>query len=193
MDKFQISNIEIDDLKEGQYIKPKEFKFTQNGYNKRWEVLDVFDSVAILLYHKVENSFIFVKQFRPAIYLSDEVGLTYELCAGIVDKDKTLMEIAQEEILEEVGYNVPLKHIHKVTSFYNSVGFANGKQTLYYAEVDNSMKLTCGGGVDGEFIEVVNIPLEEINSILYDETVVKTPGLLYGVEWFLREKLDHYK
>lgn len=36
-------------------------------------------------------------------------GVCYELCAGIVDKAKSLAHIAQEEILEEVGYNVPVE------------------------------------------------------------------------------------
>jgi 8-oxo-dGTP pyrophosphatase MutT (NUDIX family) len=32
--------------------------------------------------------------------------MTLELCAGIVDKSLSLVEIAQEEILEECGYKV---------------------------------------------------------------------------------------
>ncbi|KAI8514706.1 Nudix hydrolase 14, chloroplastic, partial [Branchiostoma belcheri] len=44
-------------------------------------------------------------------------GVTYELCAGIVDKDVSLKEIAQSEILEEVGFQVPLEKIEEVTSY----------------------------------------------------------------------------
>ena len=46
-----------------------------------------------------------------------EIGMTLELCAGIVDKDKDVAEIAQGEILEETGYKVPKENIQKVTSF----------------------------------------------------------------------------
>ena len=46
-----------------------------------------------------------------------ELGMTIELCAGIVDKDKDVAEIAQAEILEETGYKVPKENIRKVTSF----------------------------------------------------------------------------
>lgn len=34
------------------------------------------------------------------------LGITIELCAGIVDKDKSLAEIAAEEVFEECGYKV---------------------------------------------------------------------------------------
>ena len=44
------------------------------------------------------------------------LGLTLELCSGIVDKDKPVASIAKEEILEECGYDVPLENIRKITS-----------------------------------------------------------------------------
>ena len=43
-------------------------------------------------------------------------GVTYELCAGIVDKDLPLDEIAREEILEETGYCVKTTSLERVTS-----------------------------------------------------------------------------
>lgn len=45
------------------------------------------------------------------------LGITYELCAGIVDKKTSLEEIARLEVLEECGYDVPSRSIEKVTSF----------------------------------------------------------------------------
>ena len=44
------------------------------------------------------------------------LGITYELCAGIVDKDLPLDVIAQEEVLEETGYQVSLEQLERVTS-----------------------------------------------------------------------------
>ena len=44
------------------------------------------------------------------------LGLTYELCAGIVDKECSWEEIAQAEMLEECGYDVPLSAIEEITS-----------------------------------------------------------------------------
>ncbi len=45
-----------------------------------------------------------------------ELGMTFELCAGIVDKDLPLVEIAKEEVEEECGYRVPIENFEKVTS-----------------------------------------------------------------------------
>ena len=46
--------------------------------------------------------------------LPGSAGVTVELCAGIIDKDKPREEIAQEEILEECGYNVPVEKLEKI-------------------------------------------------------------------------------
>ena len=39
---------------------------------------------------------------------------TLELCAGIVDKDVSVEEIARGELLEEVGYDVPICKLEKI-------------------------------------------------------------------------------
>lgn len=110
--------------------------------------------------------------------------MSVELCAGIVDKELTLQQIAQEEIEEECGYAVPLEKIKKITSFYTSVGFAGSKQMLYYAEVSEKMKVSNGGGVDGELIETVILPIQEAKKFIFDEDIVKTPGLMFAFMWW---------
>ena len=98
----------ISPLEESQFIKPKRVHFVTNGRKRAWDLVESHDSVAILLYNEDENAFVFVKQFRPAIYLRNHDGFTVELCAGIVDKDKSLEQIAIEEVDEETGYKVEL-------------------------------------------------------------------------------------
>lgn len=44
-------------------------------------------------------------------------AITLELCAGIVDKSKSLDEIAKEEIVEECGYNVSVDRLEKVLTY----------------------------------------------------------------------------
>ena len=77
-----------------------------------------------------------------------------------------------------------LEKVEKITSFYTSVGFAGSKQTLYYAEVNESMKVSEGGGVDRELIEVITLPVEEAKAFMYDENIVKTPGLMFAFMWY---------
>lgn len=45
------------------------------------------------------------------------LGVTLELCAGIVDKNKSMNEIAKEEVLEECGYDVSLENLHEVLTY----------------------------------------------------------------------------
>jgi UDP-sugar diphosphatase len=93
------------------------------GIERTWDCVQAHDGVAVLLYHKQRRAFILVRQFRPAVLLarlktqgvtdlnsvSDAdvaFAFTTELCAGIVDKSKSLEEIACEEVMEECGYSI---------------------------------------------------------------------------------------
>jgi len=184
--KNEIKEFKLSALKDGSFVDTALASYSQNGVRKSWEIVKAHDSVAILIYHRQRNSFILVKQFRPAVYIHNSDGMTLELCAGIVDKDMSLEQIAQEEIEEECGYKVALDTIEKVTSFYTSVGFAGSTQTLYYVEVDDSMKFSEGGGVEGELIEVVEIPTKEAKDFIFDESIAKTPGLMFAFLWWMR-------
>ena len=182
--KNNIENFTLNPLVDPKFISTSLATYSQNGIQKSWEIVQAHDSVSILIYHTEQQKFILVKQFRPAVYVNNKEGMSVELCAGIVDKKLTLQEIAQEEIEEECGYRVPLENVEKITSFYTSVGFAGSKQTLYYVEVNESMKVSDGGGVDGELIEVISLSIEDAKKFIYDESVVKTPGLMFSFMWW---------
>ncbi|XP_010226143.1 PREDICTED: uridine diphosphate glucose pyrophosphatase isoform X2 [Tinamus guttatus] len=115
------------------------------------------DSVSILIFNTSRQCFVVVKQFRPAVYMCEVerhspqvfqnqdkqnlghledplpavVGVTYELCAGIVDKPGlSIEEIACEEVLEECGYCVPAADLRKITSYRWRLETASKQQTL---------------------------------------------------------------
>ena len=186
--KSEIENFRLEPLQEAKFIQTALARYTQNGIEKSWEIVEAHDSVAILIYHTDKDVFVLVKQFRPAVYLNDQNGETVELCAGIVDKDLPLVQIAVEEIEEECGYSVPLEEIERVTSFHTSVGFAGSKQTLYYAQVNEKMKVSDGGGVDGELIEVIELPTCELEQFIFDEKIAKTPGLMFAFMWWKQKR-----
>lgn len=121
MDK--LSNVRLQPLQKSMYIKPLSLTYDQNGKPHKWDFLTVHDSVAIILYNTTRNKLLMVKQFRPPVYIGSipekdrtefidtekypaSLGVTIECCAGIVDKNLSLAEIASEEILEECGYKV---------------------------------------------------------------------------------------
>lgn len=201
---------------ESKYVKPVRMHFTLNGRTRAWDCLKAHDSVASVIFNKSRNKLIYVKQFRPAVYLSslsscmsdltdfdpsklqkpvnDKVGYTMELCAGIADKDgKTSQEIMQEEILEETGYDVPLESVKFICSFRGSTGLSGTMQNLYFTEVTDDQRSNHGGGVDDEAIEVLELDIEDARKNIYcrdeDAPYSRPPAMLFGTTWFLTEYL----
>ena len=184
-----IEDLKISPLKETNYIKPLKVNFTLNGIKKSWEAVRSHDSVAVLLYHQEKRAFLFVKQFRIPVYLNDNnIKYTYELCAGLVDKDKSIEEIAIEEIDEECGYKVELKNLQKITSFFTNVGISGAKQYLFFATICENQKLHSGGGINDEQIELYFLNVDDIDNFIFDETKAKTPGLIFSLYWFLKNQ-----
>jgi len=186
-------DITITPLQNPKFVKPICINYTQNNRKLSWEAVKSHDSVAILLYHKEKNSFVLVKQFRPPVYVNDNnYPFTYELCAGIIDKNFSLKQIAKEEIDEECGYDVDVKNITKITSFFTNVGVSGAKQHLFFAELDESMKIHEGGGIHTELIELVYLHVNEAKKFIFDESMAKTPGLMFAFYWFFSEISEKY-
>lgn len=179
----------IEELKNPNFVKPVEINYTQNGMKKKWEAVLSHDSVAILLYHIQKDAFVLVKQLRVTVLNKNKNnGYMYELCAGIVDKECSIEQIAKEEILEECGYDVPVQNLEKISAFYTSVGISGTHQTLYYAQINESMKIDEGGGLEEEEIEVVYVPLSEAKKFMFDERYQKTTGVSLAFYWFFNHK-----
>jgi UDP-sugar diphosphatase len=185
-----IKNVKLQPLKDPRFIQPALMHYEEGGVAKTWELVKAHDSVAILLYNRDREALVLVRQFRPAVYLANNDGYSYELCAGIVDKEKSLPEIAAEEISEETGYQVPPDRLQRVSSFYTSVGFAGNQQVLYFATVGDTDRKGQGGGIGIEQIEVIHLPLADAKPFVFDESRVKTPGLMFGFYWFFEHQED---
>ncbi len=187
---MKITEFYTDTLRNPRFIKPLSLHYRQGGEKKSWEAVQSHDSVAVLLYHRQKEAFVLVKQFRPPVYLTHKKHLyTYELCAGIIDKECSLVQIALEEIDEECGYRVEPERIEKITSFFTNVGVSGAKQHLYYCEVDASDKAHEGGGIHQEMIELEYLPLREAKGFVYDESKAKTPGLMFAFYWFFEKRM----
>lgn len=191
-------------------------KFTLNGKTREWDCLKVHDSVASVIYNKTRNKLIYVKQFRPAVYLASRstgmhsleniqpdqlgevknlnVGYTMELCAGLADKGRlTAQQTMQEEIHEETGYKVPVESVKFISSFRGSTGLSGSFMHLYFTEVTDDQKDSQGGGVDDEAIEVLEFDPEEVKKYIFchDEEAPfsRPPAMLVGTLWFLNDYL----
>ena len=112
-------------------------------------------------------------------------GVSYELCAGIVDQQKPIIEIAQSEILEETGYQVPLSGIEKLFT-HQTTGESGWNETVFYAEVTDEMKVAEGGGNadEGEFIDLFYLPLSEAKQFVFDDSFTKTGTEIAAFTWY---------
>lgn len=69
-----------------------------------------------------------------------------------------------------------------------SAGISGVRQTLFAARVDDSMRVSGGGGVmtDGEAIEVLAVPMGTLDAFLEDDALPKSAGLQFAAMWLLR-------
>jgi UDP-sugar diphosphatase len=214
--KLKLSNFGITNIEKSQWIKPYRLKYSQNDIERTWDGLVTHPSVSCVIYNKSRNCIVLVKQFRPVVYICQLLeessnqsdiqnslnnidwskkgthdSFTYELCAGLCDKNGlSLEETVKEEILEECGYQVDAKNIYKISACRTGVGLTGSLHTIFYTEVTDMMKVNEGGGNthEGEFIEVLDLDCSKINELLYDIKKEKTASLLFGLTWFLHEK-----
>lgn len=120
-----------------------------------------WDAVAILVYHRERDAYILVRQMRyPPTHHGIDPWLT-EIVAGGISPGEEEEQAAYREVIEESGYT-PLT-LKRITQFYVSPGILSERITLFFAEVDESSKISDGGGLidEDEDIELIWLPKAE--------------------------------
>ncbi|WP_121020774.1 NUDIX hydrolase [Helicobacter vulpis] len=192
------SSIQVVECTHSPYIRPQTILYEEDGIAKRWDMIKVHDSVAVLLYHVEMQHYVVVKQFRPAVYVNAHLyrgeemdGYMYELCAGLVDKPgKSVEQIACEEVLEECGYAITPSMLEPIGVFHSATGISGSKQNMFFARITQAHQRHAGGGVEGECIEVVHLPLQQARSFITDGRIPKTIGLGYALHWSVEKIKD---
>ncbi len=184
----KITNLHQEACKDSRFIKPVRLYYTQDNEEKNWDIIHSHDSISVMLYEEDLEAFVLVKQFRPAVFMRNQDGYIYELCAGLVDKaKKTLEQIAAEEVFEECGYEIAPERLQKITTFYTSVGISGARQTIFFVNVNKHDKHSLGGGVDDERIEVLYLKKDKALDFINDERYHKTPALAFAISYFLSQ------
>ncbi len=179
--------IDINPLTSSKYLQLRQVRFQEHGDIKVWDIANAHDSVAILLYDKEQDGFIFVRQFRISVFLKNPLhGYMYELCAGLCDKDISPQEIALQELQEECGYHIPIERLCVINQFYSSVGMNGARQYLFYAAVCEDDRKSAGGGNknEHEHIDIIFVPRNLIHDFLQDSKCPTTQSLVYATTWF---------
>jgi ADP-ribose pyrophosphatase len=119
------------------------------------------DAIGVLVFNRDSKKVLLTEQFRYPTYNSGG-GWLVEVAAGGIEEGESPEETVRREMVEEVGYQAD--QITHIATFYTSPGGSSERIFLYYAEVDNSLKVNEGGGLDSENedIRVVEYSLPEI-------------------------------
>lgn len=203
----KVSDVYLTDYIPTIYTTPCTLYYEQNERKRKWDIFAERNGVVIILYNSTRDVLVLVKQFRPSVYLQQvpanerrseqidvrkhppSLGITLEFCAGLEDKRMPSEEIAREEILEECGYQVGVDQLEKIATIANLSVTTGARLTFYYCEVTDDMRVNEGGGVVGENIEVVEMPVSEVVEYANNPVYVSSPiNFMYGLYWFLYNK-----
>ena len=162
------SNVKINSVKnlsnDWYTLDKVNFDFrTKNGewQNQNRESYNRGDGAAILVYNPIKKTVILTKQFRMPTYLNgNSNGMLIEVCAGLLDENDPLTCIINE-VEEEIGYEI--KNPIKIFELYSSPGAVTEIIHYFIAEVNDTMKISEGGGLasETEEIEVLELSFEK--------------------------------
>lgn len=141
------------------------------------------DAAAAILHDPHAGALVFVHQFRYPTYEKGP-GWMLEAAAGVIEEGENPETCLRREVLEETGYAVD--RLVPVATFYLSPGGSSERIFLFYAVVTRAIRPGAGGGApgEGEDIEVVRIPVRQLEALLSAGRIQDAKTLI-GVQWFM--------
>lgn len=164
--------LKSDVIYEGRIIsvRVETVELPDKKYAKR-EIVDHARGVGIVAITDHGTMF-FVRQYRIAIR-----DFLLEIPAGLLEPGENPSEAAERELQEEIGYK-PGK-LEYLVDAYASPGFTNEKLSLFAATELEKSKLPED---DTEFIEIVEIPIEEAYRMVMDFEIIDAKTII-GVQY----------
>lgn len=127
------------------------------------ETYDRGNGATILLYDAHRQTVLLTRQFRLPAYVNGHTGWLIEACAGLLDTDNAEAAI-RRETEEETGYRIaPPTHLFDA---YMSPGSVTERLAFFAAMYDIAERVTDGGGVEDEDIEVIELPFAQALSMI---------------------------
>jgi len=151
-----------------------------------YEVVEVTDSVGVLIFDIQSQNFVFVRQKRPPMKnKSCPSGVIMEVPAGRFDKKVSLKQLIIDEVWEEVGIKIDKSHIQLLNYGHPlalSPGILTERMYLAYVEIEDLRDLetkegtTFGVASEGEETERIFVSIHDINDMGFDD--LKTYALV---------------
>lgn len=146
------------------------------------------DSVAALVHDVETDRLVLAEQFRYPSHPSGH-GWMLELPAGMVPRSEAGNPdlTVRRELLEEVG--VRPREIHRIMSFFASVGGSSERVFLYYVPITADDRDGVGGGVDGEDIRLLEPTVDDVGRAL-DAGEIHDAKTLIGLLWLRAHRAE---
>lgn len=163
-------------------LKKFTFDYLKKDGSRQTQTREAYDrgnGAVILLFNKNDKTVILTRQFRLPTFINGNAdGMLIEACAGLLDKDQPDVAI-KRETEEETGYQV--KEVRKIFEAYMSPGSVTEILYFFVAEYSSNEKINEGGGVEGEDIDVLELPFEKALAMIDTGEIKdgKTIMLLY--------------
>jgi nudix-type nucleoside diphosphatase (YffH/AdpP family) len=150
------------------------------------EVHDHGHGATVLPYDKARGTVLLVKQFRLPAFLNGEEGFIIETCAGLLDGDDPAI-CAKREAEEELGFR--LWNLRQMASTFMTPGAVTERLTMFLADYSHDDRIGAGGGEEheGEDIEIVEMPFDELRSLAKQGQVIDAKTLMLTL--FLEREL----
>ena len=141
------------------------------------QVYDRGDGAAILPYDPQRGRVLLVRQFRMPAWVTGEVGMLIEACAGLLDKQDPESCI-RKEAEEELGYRIGRPRL--VFATYTSPGSVSERLHCFIAEYSPADRISQGGGAEheGEDIEVLEIDGKEAFAMIGDGRIIDAKTIM---------------
>jgi ADP-ribose pyrophosphatase len=139
------------------------------------------DSVAAVIVDENAGEIVLAEQFRYPT-LAHGSGWLTELVAGMVDPGEDPETAIRREVREEIGYDV--RALERIATMYVSPGGSSERVILFYAEIDDSLRIGEGGGRVDESEDIARrtLPLAELAAAL-DRGEFTDAKTLAGLLW----------
>jgi nudix-type nucleoside diphosphatase (YffH/AdpP family) len=165
----------------------KKYTFELLRRDGRWqeqsrEAYDRGNGAVILLYNRVKQTVVLIRQFRFPVWINGHDGFLIEAAAGLLDNASPEERIIAEAE-EETGFRVT--GIEPVFTAYMSPGSVTEKLYFFIAEYSADDRRGEGGGLaaEGEDIEVLEWPLARALQAIREGKLWMPKPLCYCNTW----------
>lgn len=144
------------------------------------DVLRAGKVIAVLPLDIERGEIVMIRQFRPAAHLANGRGETVEIVAGRVEVGESLAASARRECLEEIGV-APIALV-ELFSYLPTPGLTDEEVTLFVASVDAARVPERTHPTQGEYIDVLRVPIDAALEALAKRTMRNGP-LVLALHW----------